>query len=47
MSSLIKPVALKTSNYYKIDAHETDYLYKSQSQIPDSGNGLLTAIDIY
>jgi len=31
----------------KIDAPETDYLYKSQSQIPDSGNGLFTAIDIY
>ncbi len=31
----------------KIDALESDYLYKSQSQIPDSGNGLFTAIDLY
>jgi SET domain-containing protein len=37
---------LKTSNN-TIDAIELDYLYKSQSQIPDSGNGLFTAIDIY
>jgi SET domain-containing protein len=30
-----------------IDAPESDYLYKRQSQIPDSGIGLFTAIDIY
>lgn len=38
---------MKTSDNNKIDAPESDYLYKSQSQIPDSGNGLFTAIDIY
>ncbi len=43
-----KPSALKTSNdTNKIDADEVDYLYKSQSQIPDSGMGLFTAIDIF
>lgn len=31
----------------KIDASESAYLYISASQIPDSGNGLLTAIKIY
>ncbi|MCX6231772.1 MAG: SET domain-containing protein-lysine N-methyltransferase [Bacteroidetes bacterium] len=31
----------------KIDAAESDYLYKKTSQIADSGNGLYTAIDIY
>lgn len=30
-----------------IEAPESDYLYVSLSQIKDSGNGLLTAIDIY
>ena len=38
---------MKTSNGNKIDALESDYLYKSESQIPDSGLGLYTAIDIY
>ncbi|MDQ3141572.1 MAG: SET domain-containing protein-lysine N-methyltransferase [Bacteroidota bacterium] len=39
---------MKTSNNdRKIDAPESDYLYKSKSQIPDSDNGLFTAIDIY
>jgi uncharacterized protein len=39
---------LKTSNNSdKIDAPESDYLYKNQSQIPGSGNGLFTAIGIY
>jgi uncharacterized protein len=40
---------LKTSNRNidKIEAPESDYLYKSLSQLPDSGNGLYTAIDIY
>jgi SET domain-containing protein len=32
---------------YKIDAEESDYLYSDESQIPDSGNGLFTAISIY
>ena len=31
----------------QIEAPESDYLYKSQSQIPDSGQGLFTVIDIY
>jgi len=30
----------------KIEASEYDYLYKSQSQIPNAGFGLYTAIDI-
>lgn len=38
---------MKTFYNNTIDALEGDYLYKSQSQIPDSGNGLFTAIDIY
>jgi len=37
---------LKT-NEDGIDAPESDYLYISLSQLPASGNGLLTAIDIY
>lgn len=32
--------------YIKIEASEYTYLYKSQSQIPDAGFGLYTAIDI-
>lgn len=32
---------------YKIEAKEKDYLYIKGSQIPDSGNGLFTAISIY
>ncbi len=39
--------SLKNSNNNKIDAAESDYLYKSPSQIPNSGKGLFTAIDIY
>ena len=35
------------NNINKIDAPESDYLYISQSQIPDSGSGLFAAIDIY
>jgi hypothetical protein len=31
----------------EIDASESDYLYVSLSQLPASGNGLLTAINIY
>lgn len=30
-----------------IEANESDYLYKKTSQIPNSGNGLFTAIDVY
>lgn len=30
-----------------IDAQESDYLYIQTSQLPSSGNGLFTAIDIY
>jgi hypothetical protein len=40
---------LKTSktNANEIDTPESDYLYVSLSQLPASGNGLLTAINIY
>ena len=38
---------MKTSNNNTIDAPESEYLYKRQSQIPNSGEGLFTAIDIY
>jgi len=38
---------LKLSNSNAIEAPESDYLYVSQSQIPDAGNGLFTAIDLY
>jgi uncharacterized protein len=31
----------------QIDAPESDYLYIAISQLPNSGNGLFTAIDIY
>jgi hypothetical protein len=31
----------------KIDAPEADYLYIDVSQLPDAGNGLFTAINIY
>jgi hypothetical protein len=31
----------------KIQAEESDYLYVQTSQIPNSGKGLFTAIDIY
>jgi uncharacterized protein len=34
-----------TKNYF--GASEDDYLYKQQSQIPQSGYGLYTAIDIF
>ncbi len=36
----------KTNNH-KIEAEESNYLYTSISQLPNSGNGLLTAINIY
>lgn len=38
---------MNSSNSNNIDAPESDYLYKGQSQIPGSGKGLFTAIDIY
>ena len=38
---------MKTISYNKIDAVESDYLYIETSQIPNSGNGLFTAIEIY
>ena len=31
----------------QINAEESDYLYVKVSQLPNSGNGLFTAIDIY
>lgn len=30
-----------------IDAEESDYLYVAESQLPNSGNGLFTAIEIF
>jgi len=44
---VFKYQTLKTSDNNKIDAPESEYLFISQSQIPDSGSGLFTAIDIY
>ena len=32
---------------YSIDAKEKDYLYTDESSIPNSGNGLYTAIPLY
>lgn len=34
-------------NFNTIDALESDYLYTEKSQLPDAGNGLLTAIKIF
>ena len=31
----------------KIEAQESDYLFRATSQIPNSGEGLFTAIDLY
>lgn len=44
--------ATKLEKYYnlspdKIDAKESDYLYITQSQIPNSGKGLYTSLFIY
>lgn len=36
-----------THNDDAIEASESDYLYKDLSQLPNSGNGLFTAISIY
>ncbi len=38
---------MKASHNNTIDARERDYLYIQVSQIPNSGNGLYTAIDIF
>ena len=38
---------LKKYNANSIEANESDYLFVSTSQLPNSGNGLYTAIDIY
>ena len=35
------------ANSNSIEALESDYLYVTTSQLPNSGNGLFTAIDIY
>lgn len=35
------------TNSDRIDAQESDYLYVGKSQLPDSGDGLYTAIKIY
>jgi uncharacterized protein len=35
------------SLYERIEARESDYLYITSSQIPDSGKGLYTAIPIW
>lgn len=37
----------KTLDQNKVDAEESDYLFVKTSQLPNSGNGLFTAIDIY
>ncbi|MEI7594168.1 MAG: SET domain-containing protein [Bacteroidota bacterium] len=38
---------MKTNNNNIIEASESDYLYTKLSQLPNSGNGLYTAIKIY
>ena len=38
---------MKTISYNKINAPESDYLYIETSQLPNAGNGLFSAIDIY
>lgn len=35
------------TNDNQIEAKETDYLYKVSSRLPNAGQGLFTAIDIY
>ncbi|WP_309641621.1 SET domain-containing protein [Flavobacterium sp.] len=37
----------KSTDSNQIDAPESDYLYTAVSQLPNAGNGLFTAIDIY
>jgi len=38
---------MKTVSYHQIDAPESDYLYIETSQLPNAGNGLYAAIDIF
>ncbi|GEP51920.1 hypothetical protein FNO01nite_25920 [Flavobacterium noncentrifugens] len=38
---------MKTVSYHQIDAPESDYLYIKTSQLPNAGNGLYAAIDIF
>ena len=38
---------MKLSNSNTVDLPEADYLYIKPSQIPHSGNGLFTAIDLF
>jgi len=38
---------MKTTSFHQIDAPESDYLYVATSQLPNAGNGLYTAIDIF
>lgn len=41
------PSLKKQFDSNQIEAHESDYLFIGISQLPNSGNGLFTAIDIY
>ena len=38
---------MKTKNINSIEAKEKDYLYTKSSQLPNSGTGLYSAIDIF
>ena len=38
---------MNTVSFHQIDAAESDYLYIKTSQLPNSGNGLYTAIAIF
>lgn len=38
---------LKSADLNSIDVPESDYLYQKESQIPGSGDGLFTAIDLF
>ena len=40
-------ISKKRTEPNQIDAPESDYLYTAISKLPNSGNGLFTAIDIY
>lgn len=41
------PISKKNTEPNQIEAPESDYLYTAVSKLPNSGNGLFTAIDIY
>lgn len=43
----MKNIVLDTDDCNTIDAAECDYLYIQTSQLPNSGNGLFSSIDIY